>query len=313
MRIFIYEAICAGALGRQVAPSLRLEGEAMLSAIVADFRRLPDIEVVTLLDDDACFRDLAVSSDAVLVIAPEFDHLLEIRTQMVLDLGVRLLGSTPQAIRLTGDKFATSQRWQTLGVSQPATVLHNPAMSIPFAPPWVLKPRFGAGSQATFLLRDAAELRRVLADAAAEWPAGDFIVQQYVEGVAASVSLLMSPTEAIPLLPGRQHLSSDGRFRYEGGALPLPEPLATRAAALAQRAVAGIAGLQGYVGVDLVLSDGGDYAIEINPRLTTSYLGLRQCYRRNLAECLLRILRGKPVGPLNWAGRAFDFRPLPAN
>jgi predicted ATP-grasp superfamily ATP-dependent carboligase len=139
-----------------------------------------------------------------------------------------------------------------------------------------------------------------LAEARTEWPEGDFIVQHQVEGLAASVALLISPTQVIPLRPAWQHLSNDGRFRYEGGSLPLPEPLAIRAAALAQRMVAGTGGLQGFVGVDLVLGDSGDFAIEINPRLTTSYVGLRQCCRQNLAEEMLHILRGESIGPLAW-------------
>jgi tyramine---L-glutamate ligase len=272
----------------------------MLSAVVADFRRMPGVEIVTLLDDDARFGDVAAGCDAVLVIAPEFDDLLLRRSQTVLDLGVRLLGSSPEAIRLTADKLATAGCWQEHGVPHPRTVWHDLIAAIPFAPPLVLKPRHGAGSLATFLVRDAAEMPRMMAEARVEWPDGEFIVQQYVEGAAASVALLISPTQSVALLPARQHLSNDGRFRYEGGSLPLPEPLAIRARTLAQRAVAGITGLQGYVGVDLVLSDGGDYAIEINPRLTTSYIGLRRRCRQNLAEEMLRIMRGESIGPLTW-------------
>ena len=57
--------------------------------------------------------------------------------------------------------------------------------------------------------------------------------------------------------------------------------------------------LIGYVGVDLVLGvagDGGDDAvIEINPRLTTSYLALRRLLRTNLAAAMLAVARGDHV------------------
>jgi predicted ATP-grasp superfamily ATP-dependent carboligase len=40
-----------------------------------------------------------------------------------------------------------------------------------------------------------------------------------------------------------------------------------------------IPGLAGYVGIDLLLPDGGDpLIVEINPRLTTSYVGYRRIY-----------------------------------
>ena len=63
-------------------------------------------------------------------------------------------------------------------------------------------------------------------------------------------------------------------------------------------------GLAGYFGVDLVLgasADGrDDIVIEINPRLTTSYVGLRKLARGNLMQALLAVASGQPLPPLEW-------------
>jgi tyramine---L-glutamate ligase len=305
-----------------VPPSLRREGWAMLSALVEDFQKLPDIEIFTLIDDqwpfalgDVCtripwqeeaerFREIAAKCDWTMVIAPEFDDLLLDRSRIVLEVGGRLLGSSPEAVRATGDKWTTATLWQARGVPHPPTRLLESAEFLRSDLPQVLKPRFGAGSQATFLIPAQEEWPGLWQAAQLEWPKGEWIVQQYVPGAAASVALLMGPDGVLPLLPARQHLSSDGRFRYEGGSMPLPEPFAERAVRLARQAVADMAGLQGYVGVDLVLgkSDDGsdDYAIEINPRLTTSYIGLRQLCRQNLAELILRCAQGETLTPPTW-------------
>ncbi len=40
---------------------------------------------------------------------------------------------------------------------------------------------------------------------------------------------------------------------------------------------------------------GGNVVIEVNPRLTTSYLGLRQIARGNLADVMRRIAEGDQV------------------
>ena len=47
---------------------------------------------------------------------------------------------------------------------------------------------------------------------------------------------------------------------------------------------------RGYLGVDLILGTEADkdYVIEINPRLTTSYLILRQAAKENLAEAIIQ-------------------------
>ena len=85
--------------------------------------------------------------------------------------------------------------------------------------------------------------------------------------------------------------------------MPLPDHLAVRAVELGRRAVTAVSGLCGYVGVDLVLR-GQDQVIEINPRLTTSYVGLRALAKTNLAEAMLRTVEGKAGVALEWnAGR----------
>ena len=105
----------------------------------------------------------------------------------------------------------------------------------------------------------------------------------------------------MPLLGARQRLSLKvAQICYEGGELPLPAALATRATSLAQRAVAAVPGLFGYVGVDLVLGNEADFVIEINPRLTTSYVGLRRLARFNVAGEMLRIAEGGRPAPLQW-------------
>ena len=69
-------------------------------------------------------------------------------------------------------------------------------------------------------------------------------------------------------------------------------------------------GLQGYVGVDVVLGDDRrDWAIEINPRLTTSYVGLRALARFNLAEAMLAAVRGDPLPRLDWSPGPTEFTP----
>ena len=45
--------------------------------------------------------------------------------------------------------------------------------------------------------------------------------------------------------------------------------------------------MKGYVGIDLILTDHDVVALEINPRLTTSYIGIRNVIKLNLAQNLI--------------------------
>jgi predicted ATP-grasp superfamily ATP-dependent carboligase len=170
--------------------------------------------------------------------------------------------------------------------------------------PYVLKPRHGAGSQATYRIDDSHIWRLN------EITNHDFVVQPFMTGLAASVALLIGPAQQITLPPTEQLLSADGRFHYKGGRLPLPLDLARRAEKLGRQTVAAIPGLRGYVGVDLILgnTDADDYVLEVNPRLTTSYVALRALALDNLMEIMLRVAEGQPVHEPRWRSGGVAFR-----
>jgi predicted ATP-grasp superfamily ATP-dependent carboligase len=300
--VFVYEDVTAtGAGGDQrspPAPSLLAEGRAMLDAVTADFAAVPDVRVIT--STDRGFVEQARAADYTLVIAPECGCRLEHLCQEVLRAGGRLLGPSPDAVRLAADKRMLARHWEQHAVPTPSTWELGQE---PSDRPLVIKPRDGAGSQGLELvLRPFPPNRREREK--------KLIAQEYVPGFAASVAFLVGPAGPVPLVPCQQLLSDDGRFVYLGGRLPIPDDRARRAVRVATAAVACVPGLAGYVGVDVVLGDDGrDWAIELNPRLTTSYVGLRALARFNLAAAMLAAVRGEPLPELNWRAGWIEFTP----
>jgi predicted ATP-grasp superfamily ATP-dependent carboligase len=284
----------------------------MRSTVVADLNRMGGVEAYSLppgADEPRAFQAAAQAADYALIIAPEFDALLETRCRWVEEAGGQLLGPSASAVQLTGDKLALAALLHACGVPTPPCQTSHASLSFPL----VLKPRFGAGSQATFLLREPGDLSECLKIARNEGWQGEMVFQPFCPGTPASVAFLVGPKEIIPLPPASQLLSKDGRFRYQGGRIPLPPDLAERSVRIACQAVAAVPGLRGYVGVDLVLgpaADGSqDQVIEINPRLTTSYVGLRALARTNLAEAMLRVVQGQEVDAIQWRSEIVEFHP----
>jgi predicted ATP-grasp superfamily ATP-dependent carboligase len=329
-RIVLYEYTCSGGLrgtstGADAASLLR-EGWAMLRALAGDFAALPNTHVQVLADhrglpgplpnceliavDEPAkeleqLSRLAKHADWTIVIAPEFDRLLFDRASAVESHGARLLGPNTVLVELLSDKQATIEHLQRRGVPVPRGWLWRPGEALPDALPFpaVIKPNDGAGSQDTYLCSERSQLEDVLRSYRRVAR-----IEQYIVGTPASVSFLCGPAGCFPLVPCLQRLQLDHQIRYFGGAMPLGGSENRRAIALATRAVQTLPQALGYIGVDLILGNDGatDCVIEINPRLTTSYVGLRAAARTNLAKAMLDIAEGLPPH-LSFDARSVEF------
>jgi predicted ATP-grasp superfamily ATP-dependent carboligase len=100
--------------------------------------------------------------------------------------------------------------------------------------------------------------------------------------------------DSYELLPPTQQLFDAAPFgQYIGAAYPLEPLLADRATALAAKVVQALPPTRGYFGIDMILGehpDSPDYAIEVNPRLTMSYLKLREVCGFNIADRIVNRL-----------------------
>jgi predicted ATP-grasp superfamily ATP-dependent carboligase len=331
MRIFLYEWATGGGLVEEPGPlpaSLLREGAAMIGALAADLSRIEDCRVAVLRDPrivqlavgscdvvdvlsrfshDEELECQAASADATILIAPEFDGILWKAARRIVAAGGRLASPSPEFVRIAADKQRTCDLLHAAGVPVPTgrVLESDEPLPIDFHYPAVVKPADGAGSQDAYFVRSAHD-----APPAYAWRRR---LERYVPGLAASVAMLCGPNGRIALEPCKQRISDDGRLRYLGGELPLAPGLAERARSLAEHAISALPKSIGYVGVDLILGrepDGSeDVVIEVNPRLTTSYVGLRAAAKCNLAEAMWRAASGNELSPIEFADRPIEFDP----
>ncbi len=286
----------------------------MLAAVAADFAAagieldvlcdvrsldvsLPECtihEISSAAEEQQTLHRLAAEADWTLLIAPEFQRHLLTRCRTIEAAGGRLLGPSPECVALATDKHALCEHLARHGVNVPRGVALDPFDPLPsdFPYPAVLKPRDGAGSLGVERVECWSVARRNGPSPAR--------LEAFCHGQPASVAVLCGPEHSVALPPCFQSLGGESGFSYLGGSLPIPDELAARAADLARRAVASLARPLGYLGVDLVLGDqssgAADVVIEINPRLTTSYIGLRGLFAGNLAAAMLAIASGQSPG-----------------
>lgn len=310
VKVLVSEFLAGGACaGLDFPESMRREGLSMLRAVATDIARIPGYSVVTTLEmglegppgveiirienavhESTVFQQLLKQVAAVLVIAPETDGILAGRCRQVLEAGVASWNCSPDAIDLCGDKLrlANHLEWHQIPTIRSQAVDFR---RLPDQSDWpiVLKPRDGAGSQLTFLIRHAQNWDRVMPAIFAAGKAARMITQPYIAGRALSVGVNVSfDGSRIEVLPiGEQRLSDDGEFNYLGGRIParisLGESQSIREVVLATCDT--IPGLAGFIGFDLILTeDLRPLVVELNPRLTTSYIGYRRLYGPPLPE-----------------------------
>lgn len=306
MRIVVYEHYSRpGARDAGAHRLLFRAGRAMREAVSRDLATLPGTRLVPLPAGEAGqagrMLDRALQrADAALVIGPEDGGLLERLAAAPARAGVLSLGPGPVAVRTGADKIATARVLRSAGVPFPAD---RPRWQ---GDPVVFKPRRGCGAEGVVVVRRRADRIRA-ARIAARAARGDGVVTQaFVPGIPLSASFLVRAGgdggrsgDLLCLGLGRQRLRGRFRLAYAGGEIPgtIPRAAARRVEEVARAAVAALArtapDLRGFVGVDLVLGPRGPVVIEINPRLTSSYLGLSRMAGGRIARFMIAAARGE--------------------
>ena len=240
--------------------------------------------------------ELARECGAALVVAPEGGGVLEHLSSLVSDAGVCLLGSPPVGRGRGGGQMGVLPAVLASRTADAEDVRASPgAASVAAARlgyPVVVKPLDGAGCDGVVLATDDDALEAALRQPALRG-AASILVQQYVrrhggQRVAAGRRRSVDRAQPERAAGARGH---PVRLRWR--CRLVAHPRRAEACELAQRAVALVSGLQGYVGVDLVLGEETCWLIEINPRLTTSYVGLRRVIDLNMVAAHLARVPGR--------------------
>jgi len=270
------------------APALAPEGAAMLRVLQESFRRCGyDIVMPGTGDFGSEIESLAPLCDMGLVIAP--DHLLS-RYTMILEQHTHNIGCGAMNAALCANKVRTAQILKSHGIPVPGGATAGTR---------VVKPVHGCGAQGVRLTSSA--------------PGEGEFSQEYIKGEHFSASLVgnrivgdaclyFSGSPPVSLAVNRQfiEIGDDGAFRYRGGETPVHPEREQEILDVTTKTIA-VLGCQGYCGVDVVVAD-KVYVIDVNPRITTSLVGIAACMEEEIARILVDASFGKPVSPIHLTG-----------
>lgn len=271
------------------------EGRAMLGTLVRSFARCGH-EVYypttgTQLDAGIpvksgnfkdSLREISKECDAGLVVAP--DELLADLTE-IIEKNTINLGCPPDSVRLCADKLECTRILEKNNIPVPETISKGA-----YRGDYVVKPRFGCASEETYRSSSGT-----LKD--------KFIATRFIDGEHLSVSIITGKTQ-LPLTVNKQLIEINNNVSYKGGIVPCHSERERELIETAKK-TAKVLGCRGYAGVDIVLAD-KPYVVDVNPRPTSSIIGIAQVLDTEIADLILRSRFGELPGTVGVTG-SFTF------
>jgi predicted ATP-grasp superfamily ATP-dependent carboligase len=322
LKLLVYEHVSGGGYADKALPaSVLSEGFSMLRTLTADFKAAGH-SVTTMLDihiarlnppisadcvvpvfscreAQAKISKLSVQADATYIIAPETDGLLQSFVKTIEQTGVVSLNCGADAINRVSDKVGSYAYMRKLKLPVPKTLIFfvsddlkeiTKSVRDGLGFPVVFKPSNGVSCSGVSIVRNEAQVAGAVAKIKTDSKDKRFLVQELVKGVAASVIVFSTGSRIVPVSLNRQDVvieTPEACSNYNGGSVPFDHPMQAEAFEVAKKLVKSVGGLNGYVGVDFVLTDNEAVVEEVNPRLTTSYVGLRQVVNFNPAQAIV--------------------------
>ena len=330
LKLLVYEHVSGGGFaGEAIPPSVLCEGFGMLRTLTADFKAAghsvtttldsriaklnPPVEadcvmpVFSSQEAQANLKKMAEQADAAYVIAPETDDVLRRLVEIVEQTRTVSLNCSARAIKTVSDKAVFYECLRNLGLPLPKTLMFSvtdnlnkikAALRGSLEFPLIFKPSDGVSCCGLSVARNENQMAAAVGKIKRETASKRFLVQELINGAAASVSLLSTGNHVAPVSLNQQDVTlktPEALSSYSGGAVPFEHSLKAEAFAVAERIAKAFPDLRGYIGVDFVLTESEAVPIEVNPRLTTSYVGLRRTVSFNPAQAILNAVLNREL------------------
>jgi len=243
------------------------------------------------------------------IIAPEFSKHLYKLTQIAKDLKKKILSIDLNGVWLGTSKLETYKYFIANKVNTPKTYkipLKGEEMDVDFISqkfdelgcPVIIKPEDGVGSESIFYFETMVQIIHFFEDSNEKLDLNrNYILQEYIDGEDLSISIINSVSSKKPEAMNQIILSINAqivKFKdsvndsiYLGGFTPVVDYELLKDSLEKILKSMDLSSFRGYFGIDFIKkADNSIYFIEINPRLTTSYIGIRNILDYNPLEMI---------------------------
>ncbi len=211
-------------------------------------------------------------------------------------IGDRLIGPSFKYIVLFSNKYDTMVNLGRCNLNIPYTVgitnVENLDIST-LAFPIVVKPSMLAGSECVYLITNLDELKNTVSMAIKCDPSNSVVIQKYINGVPSSISAVLDRGRIVFYSVNIQLIAIDNnRFKYIGNILPIRnKDVIDYAYRLLTHFTSCFPDYVGYIGFDTIITKNGLTIVEVNPRITTSFIAISQLYPL-IGRMIIEVSRG---------------------
>jgi len=256
------------------------------------------------------YKTLVKNSKYVFIIAPESSNILYNLSKIVRNHKKILLSTNLEGIKIGTSKINTYSFFKVNNLITPKTYLipyKKNYLDIDFIiqkfyklqTPIVIKPEDGVGAESIYYFETENQIRahfQQYKDALDS--TRKYIIQNYIKGFDLSASLigthpLMNSSTDSPIILSINSQAvniknPNHESEYFGGQTPVKDAKDICINLKNSIKFPKFSKFRGYFGIDLIKKEDLQlYFIEINPRLTTSYIGLRNIINQNPANLIL--------------------------
>jgi len=284
---------------------------------LARYLKTDMVKFVNLRDDFLeIYTKCVKESTFCFIIAPEFSKHLYNLTQIAKDLKKKILSIDLNGVWLGTSKLETYKYFIANKVNTPKSYkipLKGGQMDVDFilqkfdqlSNSIIMKPEDGAGSELIYHFTTKDQILQLFERAKAKLDINrSYIVQEFIDGDDLSISIINRANseknnvmdQIILSINAQnvQNIDSNKDSLYLGGFTPVENYKALRNKFEKILKSMDLTSFQGYFGIDFIKkADNSIYFIEINPRLTTSYIGIRNVLDFNPLEFLFNQYKSK--------------------